>query len=147
MHRDRVRLWQLSHGGAAASAAEAGAARAAADGEGAAFGCGGWDPHHAHSLGLGCGRDLLTLDCRSMRLATAVEGAHAQRLRGLDFNPNKPNLLLTSGDDYHVRFWDLRKPSAPLLSQARQREPRAGPVSDLPPSPRLAPRSTRTRTG
>jgi len=37
-------------------------------------------------------------------------------VRGLDYNPNKPNTLLSSGDDYHVKVWDLRKPLTPVLS-------------------------------
>jgi hypothetical protein len=115
IHRASVRLWQLSHAAAASSAAETGSAPAPT--EGAQFGCGRWDPHHAHALGLGCERDLFTLDTRSMKVAVGVKSAHEGRVRGLDFNPNKPNTLLSSGDDYHIRVWDLRRPVAPVMAQ------------------------------
>lgn len=35
----------------------------------------------------------------------------------MDFNPNKPNVLLSSGDDYKMSFWDLRKPGQPLHTE------------------------------
>ena len=34
--------------------------------------------------------------------------------RDLDFNPNKQYYLATCGDDCRVKFWDIRKPTAPL---------------------------------
>ncbi|EOD35378.1 hypothetical protein EMIHUDRAFT_415073 [Emiliania huxleyi CCMP1516] len=114
LHRGTVRLWSLSHAAAASSASESGAAPSPRE-EGS-FGCGRWDPHHAHALALACESDLLTLDTRSMKSAVAVADAHEQPVRGLDYNPNKPNTLLSSGDDYHVKVWDLRKPLTPVLS-------------------------------
>jgi WD40 repeat protein len=50
-----------------------------------------------------------------MKPAHIVEGAHSQQVRGLDYNPNKPYVVLSCGDDYAIRYWDLRKPSAALL--------------------------------
>jgi WD40 repeat protein len=32
----------------------------------------------------------------------------------MDFNPNKPMVLATSGDDRAVRIWDLRRVRAPV---------------------------------
>lgn len=115
INRASVTVWQLSHAAAASSAAEAGSASTPV--EGATYGCGRWDPHHAHALGLGCERDLFTLDTRSMKAAVGVKGAHEGRVHGLDYNPNKPNTILSSGDDYYLRVWDLRKPSAPVMAQ------------------------------
>ena len=114
LRRHSAELWHLSHGVSTSSAAEAGCAPPPRDGD--TFGCGRWDPHHAHSLGLGCGNGILTLDARTMRPGVCIESAHAQPIRSLDFNPNMSNVLLTGADDYYVRFWDLRKPSGPLLS-------------------------------
>ena len=34
----------------------------------------------------------------------------------MDYNPNKPYVVLSCGDDYAIRYWDLRKPSDALLS-------------------------------
>ena len=116
LQRSRLTLWQLSHGGAASSAAEGASAPPPGD-DGATFGCGRWDPHHAHSLGVGVGGDVVTLDMRSLKVAHRVAGAHAQAVRSIDYNPNKPYALLSAGDDYHLRVWDLRKPASPLLAQ------------------------------
>ena len=82
--------YQLSHGGAASSAAElATISLAEQDWGGSTFGCGRWDPHHAHSLALGCAKALVTLDMRTMKQAHSVPAAHGQSLRSIDFNPNK----------------------------------------------------------
>lgn len=40
---------------------------------------------------------VLTLDTRSMKSVVALSAAHEQRVSGIDYNPNKPNTLLTSG--------------------------------------------------
>lgn len=34
--------------------------------------------------------------------------------RDVDFNSNKPNALLTAGDDRKVKLWDARNFSAPV---------------------------------
>ena len=113
LQRSRLTLWQLSHGGAASSAAEGASAPPPGD-DGATFGCGRWDPHHAHSLGVGCGGSLVSIDTRSMKPAHTVSDAHTQRVRGVDYNPNKPYVVLSCGDDYAIKFWDMRKPDRAL---------------------------------
>ena len=134
--------FQLSHGGAASSASElASISLAEQDWGGATFACGRWDPHHAHSLALGCERALVTLDMRTMKQAHAVPAAHQQALTSIDYNPNKPHVLLTCADDYAIRYWDLRKPAAPLLTQkAHSHSVRR--VASPPPFPRLPPPSS-----
>ena len=112
--KKRLSLNTLTHGGRASTAAES--ASCTPPTEGTAFSCGRWDPHHAHSLGLGCGGSLVSLDTRSMKPAHTVEGAHSQRVRSLDYNPNKPYVVLSCGDDYALRYWDMRKPSSALLA-------------------------------
>ena len=37
-------------------------------------------------------------------------------MRGIDYNPNKPYVVLSCGDDYALRYWDLQKPSGSLLT-------------------------------
>ena len=46
-----------------------------------------------------------------------MPNAHSYAARAVDYNPNKPYALLSAGDDYHLRVWDLRKPASPLLAQ------------------------------
>jgi len=112
--RKRLSLTSLTHGAVASTAAES--ASAAPPMDDASFSCGRWDPHHAHSLGVGYGGAIASIDTRTMKPAHSVPGAHSQRVRGLDYNPNKPYVVLSCGDDYAIRYWDLRKPSAALLS-------------------------------
>ena len=112
--RNRLSLVTLAHGAVSSSTAES--AATAPPIEGKSFSCARWDPHHAHSLGVGCGGALLSIDTRSMKLAHTVAEAHSQRVRAVDYNPNKPYVVLSCGDDYAIRYWDLRKPSDALLS-------------------------------
>ena len=108
----RLSLYTLAHGSRASTAAES--ASAPSPLEGSAFSCGRWDPHHAHSLGVGCGGSIVSIDTRSMKPAHTVSGAHTQRVRGVDYNPNKPYVVLSCGDDYAIKFWDMRKGDKPL---------------------------------
>ena len=112
--RTRLSLATLTHGAVASTAAES--ASAPSPMEGSSFSCGRWDPHHAHSLGVGCGGAVVSIDTRTMKPAHSVVDAHSQRVRSLDYNPNKPYVLLSCGDDYAIRYWDLRKPANALLS-------------------------------
>ena len=81
-----------------------------------------WDPHHAHSLGLAVERTILTVDTRTMKPAYTLADAHSQRVRGLDYNPNRPYVALSCGDDFAMKFWDLRKASVSAGRDRTQRE-------------------------
>lgn len=43
---------------------------------------------------------------------------HSGEVRSIDYNPNKQYTLVTAGDDGMVKFWDTRRPDAPLLAMA-----------------------------
>ncbi|KER21240.1 hypothetical protein T265_10400 [Opisthorchis viverrini] len=51
---------------------------------------------------------VLGWDIRSMKPSFWLEAAHWPCVRDLDFNPHRPNLLVTGGDDGYIRLWDLR---------------------------------------
>lgn len=48
------------------------------------------------------------------RATTSVAEAHRFAVRDLDYNPNKPFCLATCGEDRLIKFWDLRRPNAPV---------------------------------
>eukprot|EP00474_Spongospora_subterranea_P001717 CRZ02175.1 hypothetical protein [Spongospora subterranea] len=47
--------------------------------------------------------------------ALQISSAHPAPIQDLDINPNKPHHLVTAGSDGSIRFWDLRRPDAPIL--------------------------------
>ena len=96
--RNRLVLHTLAHGATASSATEsASCPNPLEDGYDLhvasappGFGCGRWDPHHAHTLGVGLDNSVVTIDTRSMKVAHAIKPAHRQQVQTIDFNPNKP---------------------------------------------------------
>eukprot|EP00741_Cyanophora_paradoxa_P006687 tig00001030_g6468.t1 len=78
--------------------------------------CGTWDPHHTDQIATACDTAVRTWDLRSMKAAAAVEQAHSVCVRSVDYNPNRPWILCSAGDDGLIKFFDLRKPAAPLNS-------------------------------
>ncbi|KAL1524034.1 hypothetical protein AB1Y20_018948 [Prymnesium parvum] len=115
LHAKQLRLYQLAHGISASTASEGISFAPPVDGD--CFCTGRWDPHHAHALGLAVERTIMTVDTRTMKPAHTLPDAHTQRVRALDYNPNRPYVALSSGDDFAIKFWDLRKSSGPLHSQ------------------------------
>jgi len=87
-----------------------------------------WDPHHLHTIALGStGGHVSTLDLRSMKPAASLPGAHGAPVRSLSYNPNRPYVLLSAGDDRALKFWDLRRaggqPDTPAPPAAPSAEP------------------------
>lgn len=74
------------------------------------------DPHHRHQLSTVDDGHLKTWDLRSSRLAFRKDGAHLFGAKDVDYNPNVPYQVLTTGEDACLRFWDLRQLSTCLRS-------------------------------
>ena len=82
-----------------------------------------WDPHHSDITSISSGDVVQVVDWRespssssSSSLSTTINSNsgsghphHRYGITDLDYNPNKPNLLVTSGKDGLLKFWDLRK--------------------------------------
>jgi len=66
------------------------------------------DPHHPQQMSTVDGPDLKTWDLRTSKNSFKKEGAHLFGARDVDYNPNIPYQVVTTGDDAVVRFWDLR---------------------------------------
>lgn len=72
-----------------------------------------WDPHSPNSAAAVCDSYLYTLDTRSMSVGSKVY-AHKGATRDVDYNPNKPHMVITAGDDRRIRFWDMRNMKQPM---------------------------------
>ena len=74
-----------------------------------------WDPHNSDITAVSTGDIVQLFDWREAPSATRTihsQNGHPHHRYGitdLDYNPNKPNLLVTSGKDGLLKFWDLRK--------------------------------------
>ncbi|CAJ1332823.1 unnamed protein product [Effrenium voratum] len=72
------------------------------------------DPHHRQQLSTVDDGHLKTWDLRTSRLAFRKDGAHLFGAKDVDYNPNVPYQVLTTGEDACLRFWDLRQLSSCL---------------------------------
>lgn len=79
-----------------------------------------WDPHaNGNAVAVTTGKRVHLLDWRvdtSIPTGTVDSFvAHQLGVTALDYNPNKPYILATAGQDALVKFWDLRLTNRPLL--------------------------------
>lgn len=78
-----------------------------------------WDPHNRHALCVTDGTRVKVLDWRADTSVPSgtVESfkAHRYGVTDIDYNPNKPYVLATGGQDGLVKFFDLRSAKSPLL--------------------------------
>jgi WD40 repeat protein len=77
-----------------------------------------WDPHASANAAAAHGPTLHLLDTRKMKAAHVLAQAHAGAIRDVEFNPNKPSVLVTCGDDRKVKFWDVRNLVTPVRTLA-----------------------------
>lgn len=68
----------------------------------------GFDPHHTHRLSTLDDTTLKLWDVRAAQVSGECE-CHTGAALSLDFNPNVPYQLVTSGEDARLRLWDVRK--------------------------------------
>ena len=90
---DLVR-WELANG-AAREAMRIKLADASAGGAHAAC----WDPHNRASTAVAVGCSLRLADVRSGQTFVAISNAHRYACRDVDYNPHKPNHIVTCGED------------------------------------------------
>lgn len=67
-----------------------------------------WDPHSDNIFAAVYDTTLQIIDTREMDVTAKRTNAHDDVIRDVDFNPNKPLMLLTAGNDRKVKFWDIR---------------------------------------
>merc|ERR1712048_1060862 len=66
------------------------------------------DPHHPQYVSTVDDTHLKTWDLRASRQAFKKDGAHLFGARDVEYNPNMPYQVVTTGEDSTLRFWDLR---------------------------------------
>mmetsp|Transcript_16271 Transcript_16271/g.30794 ORF Transcript_16271/g.30794 Transcript_16271/m.30794 type:complete len:566 (+) Transcript_16271:96-1793(+) len=80
-----------------------------------------WDPHNQNLCAVTLGTNIAILDMRMSNTGTTGGGGgvnhglkHCHRFGVLDvdYNPKKPNIIVSSGQDGLVKFWDLRYTSS-----------------------------------
>lgn len=77
------------------------------------------DPHNADATAVSSGSRVKLVDWR-VNTSVPVGGVqsfqcHRYGITDLDYNPNKPYVLTTAGQDGLLKFWDLRSAKQPLL--------------------------------
>jgi WD40 repeat protein len=77
-------------------------------------GCLCWDPHNEKEFVVGYGSDLKFVDSREMEVSQLKVTAHDDTIRSVDYNPNKPFVVLSTGNDRKIKIWDTRNLSKPL---------------------------------
>jgi EARP and GARP complex-interacting protein 1 len=81
-----------------------------------------FDPHtDGEAIAVTTGTSICLLDWRDKANTSIPLGmvesfvCHRYGVTGIDYNPNKPYVLASSGQDGLIKFWDLRSASRPLL--------------------------------
>lgn len=80
-------------------------------------GCATWDPHNVSLAAVAFDNTLQIVDTsKDMEIIHSLPFAHDDTIRDIDYNPNKPQTLVTCGDDRQIKFWDVRKLDEPLMT-------------------------------
>ena len=62
-------------------------------------------------LGCGLGKDIYICDLREKKISHQIRDVHDGSVLCFQFDPVSPFIFCTSGTDFALKFWDLRKPS------------------------------------
>jgi hypothetical protein len=76
-----------------------------------------WDPHSHDAMAVSSGNKVHLVDWRTSMPEGSVQSfqCHRYGITDLDYNPNKPHVLTTAGQDGLLKFWDLRFSKQPIL--------------------------------
>ncbi|KAL3792881.1 hypothetical protein HJC23_004806 [Cyclotella cryptica] len=97
-----------------------------------------WDPHNTHNILCTSQQDVLAYDtrCSGSKGATVIRSAHRYGVADVDHNRLQENVVVTSGLDGVIKFWDLRMHCASVSEQEQEGGAEDDDAS-FPPSPRL----------
>ena len=63
-------------------------------------------------LGCGLGKNVYTCDLREKKISHQINDAHDGSVLCFQFDPVSPFIFCTSGTDFAMKFWDIRKPTS-----------------------------------
>ncbi|GAM28338.1 hypothetical protein SAMD00019534_115140 [Acytostelium subglobosum LB1] len=72
------------------------------------------NPNKANQLATANDVNIKGWDFRSGKESFAIDKAHSDLIRDIDFNPNNQYYMLSAGDDCKLKFWDTRQTKEPL---------------------------------
>jgi len=79
-----------------------------------------FDPHQATNVTVSWDTSIRCFDLRSHDTDSALAGtiprAHRYGVTAMDYNPNKPYTMVTSGLDGLIRYWDMRTTKRPIMT-------------------------------
>ncbi|KAI4834930.1 protein TSSC1 [Plasmodium brasilianum] len=67
-----------------------------------------FDPHHENILAVISDIYIYGYDIKSNKEIFSAYTNHKSNLTSIDFNPNIPNVIISSSNDGFIKFWDLR---------------------------------------
>lgn len=73
-----------------------------------------WDPHNKNTCAIAVSSDLMIVNTHNQNISLVFKDMHKGNIRDIDYNPNKPNIIVTGGDDCRIKFWDIRNNKRPL---------------------------------
>jgi len=72
------------------------------------------DPHHLSNIAGAVSNNLIAWDLVSSKETFKIPSAHSSDILSIDYNPNKPHCVVSTGQDSSIKFWDIRKANQPL---------------------------------
>lgn len=77
-----------------------------------------WDPHNTNLSAITVGTNIAIVDFRARsKVVTGLKHCHRFGVLDVDYNPLKPMVLCSSGQDGLIKFWDLRFTSSTLYEK------------------------------
>lgn len=65
-------------------------------------------------LGCGLGKNVYLFDLREKKISHEINNVHDGSILSLQFDPTFQNMFCTSGTDFALKFWDIRKQNTEL---------------------------------
>lgn len=73
-----------------------------------------WNPHNNEQVLFAFNNSISSLDLKSNKSIFSISDAHLLAVNDLDYNPNKPFVFASCGNDCIVKFWDVRNLTSPI---------------------------------